>query len=119
MVKLYLIAYNYNWSAFDAAELCDSHLFQLKIFSLDLPKRINKYLKVNVFLVLLANIAQFILKLMYLTIFTTNINTNITCDFGDDSYCQMDERTVLLIQKKMCKCCLYLRCEIISKALLF
>ena len=65
-------------SAFGAVELCDSHLFQLEVFSLDLPKRHKQVFKnQRIFsIVLLENIPQFILQLIYLTIFTTNVSTN-------------------------------------------
>ena len=65
-------------SAFGAVELCDSHLFQLEVFSLDLPKRHKQVFKnQRIFsIVLLENIPQFILQLIYLTIFTTNISAN-------------------------------------------
>ena len=66
-------------SAFSAIELCDSHLFELSIFSLNIPKREKQMFKnKRIFsIVLCENIPQFCLQLIYL-LFVNNNNNSIT-----------------------------------------
>ena len=71
-------------SAFSAIELCDSHLFQLPIFSFNIPQRQKQVFKnQRIFsIVLLENIPQFFLQLIYLLFFvnsnSTDFESNIT-----------------------------------------
>ena len=66
-------------SAFSAVELCDSHLFQLSIFCLNIPQRQKQIFKnKRIFsIVLLENIPQFCLQLIYLLFINTSAGTNI------------------------------------------
>ena len=65
-------------SAFSAVELCDSHMFQLPLFSLDIPQRQKQTFKnKRIFsIVLLENIPQFCIQVSYLLLIDSK-NDNI------------------------------------------
>ena len=64
---LYIISV-ISGSSFSAVEICDSNLFQLKAFSMNLPLRQKQHFKNQrvLSIVLLENIPQFILQLIYM-----------------------------------------------------
>ena len=75
--SLYIISI-ISGSAFSAIELCDSHLFQLSLFSMNLPKRQKQIFKnKRIFsVVLLENVPQFCLQVIYLLFFAESKNNN-------------------------------------------
>ena len=76
--KIFYLLTIITGSAFSAVELCDSHLFQLSLFSLNIPSRQKQIFKnQRVFsIVLLENIPQFCMQVIYLFVINTNNNTD-------------------------------------------